>query len=92
MTGHNQHCIVLYLLPVLNPKSYDRARVLEASGRPMLVIGHSSSCIPSCNTMTSINRAKESRRRLQKQDNGYKNISRNGRNNRNRIERNHISC
>ena len=27
-------CIVLYLLPVLNPKSYDGARVLEASGRP----------------------------------------------------------
>ena len=33
--------IVLYLLPVLNPKSYDGARVLEASGRPMLVIGRS---------------------------------------------------
>ena len=28
------YCIVLYLLPVLNPKSYDGARVLEASGRP----------------------------------------------------------
>ena len=28
-------CIVLYLLPVLNPKSYDEARVLEASGRPI---------------------------------------------------------
>ena len=28
-------CIVLYLQPVLNPKSYDGARVLEASGRPM---------------------------------------------------------
>ena len=27
--------IVLYLQPVLNPKSYDGARVLEASGRPM---------------------------------------------------------
>ena len=27
--------IVLYLLPVLNPKSYDGARVLEASGRPI---------------------------------------------------------
>ena len=27
--------------PVLNPKSYDGARVLEASGRPMLVIGRS---------------------------------------------------
>ena len=33
------YCIVLYLQPVLNPKSYDGARVLEASGRPMLVIG-----------------------------------------------------
>ena len=32
--------IVLYLTPVLNPKSYDGARVLEASGRPMLVIGN----------------------------------------------------
>ena len=32
------YCIVLYLLPVLNPKRYDGARVLEASGRPMLVI------------------------------------------------------
>ena len=29
------------MLPVLNPKSYDGARVLEASGRPMLVIGRS---------------------------------------------------
>ena len=29
------YCIVLYLLPVLNPKSYDGARVLEASGRPI---------------------------------------------------------
>ena len=29
------HRIVLYLQPVLNPKSYDGARVLEASGRPM---------------------------------------------------------
>ena len=28
--------IVLYLLPVLNPKSYDGARVLEASGRPIV--------------------------------------------------------
>ena len=28
---------------VLNPKSYDGARVLEASGRPMLVIGRSLS-------------------------------------------------
>ena len=35
------YCIVLYLLPVLSPKSYDGARVLEASGRPMLVIGRS---------------------------------------------------
>ena len=26
---------------MLNPKSYDGARVLEASGHPMLVIGHS---------------------------------------------------
>ena len=32
-----RYCIVLYFLPVLNPKSYDGARVLEASGRPMLV-------------------------------------------------------
>ena len=31
-------CIELYLPPVLNPVSYDGARVLEASGRPMLVI------------------------------------------------------
>ena len=29
------YCIALYLLPVLNPKSYDGARVLEASGRPI---------------------------------------------------------
>ena len=35
------YCIVLYLLSVLSPKSYDGARVLEASGRPMLVIGRS---------------------------------------------------
>ena len=35
------YCIVLYLQPVLNPRSYDGARVLEASGRPMLVIGRS---------------------------------------------------
>ena len=35
------YCIVLYLQPVLNPESYDGARVLEASGRPMLVIGRS---------------------------------------------------
>ena len=33
--------IVLYLQPELNPKSYDGVRVLEASGRPMLVIGRS---------------------------------------------------
>ena len=31
----SQYCIVLYLLLVLNPESYDGARVLEASGRPM---------------------------------------------------------
>src|SRR5258706_13160089 len=31
------NCIVLYLQPVLNPESYDGARVLEASGRPLLV-------------------------------------------------------
>ena len=37
----SKHCIVLYLLPVLNPKSYEGARVLEASGRLMLVIGRS---------------------------------------------------
>ena len=35
------YCIVLYLQPVLNPKSYDGARVLEASGRPLLVKGRS---------------------------------------------------
>ena len=35
------YCIVLYWQPVLNPKSYDGARVLEASGRPMLFIGRS---------------------------------------------------
>ena len=35
--------IELNMLPELNPKSYDGARVLEASGRPMLVIGRSSS-------------------------------------------------
>src|SRR5258705_12559518 len=40
------YCIVLYLLPVLNPKSYDGARVLEASGRPMLVIGRSYWFVP----------------------------------------------
>ena len=32
--------------PVLNPKSYDGARVLEASGRPMLVIGRSYWVVP----------------------------------------------
>ena len=37
----NLYCIALYFLPVLNPKSYDGARVLEASGRLMLVIGRS---------------------------------------------------
>src|SRR5258705_1235885 len=45
MTG-SLYCIVLYLLPVLNPKSYDGARVLEASGRPMLVIGRSYWVVP----------------------------------------------
>ena len=35
------YCIVLYLQPVLNPKSYDGARVLEAAGRPLLVKGRS---------------------------------------------------
>ena len=35
------YCIVLYLQPVLNPKSYDGARVLKASDRPMLAIGRS---------------------------------------------------
>ena len=40
-SGGGLYCIVLYLQPVLNPKSYDGARVLEASGRPMLVIGRS---------------------------------------------------
>ena len=35
------YCIVLYLQPVLNPEIYDGARVLEASGSPMLVIGRS---------------------------------------------------
>ena len=32
-------CIVLYLSPVLNPKSYDGARLYKAPSRPMLVIG-----------------------------------------------------
>ena len=41
MRVRKEYCIVLYLLPVLNPRSYDGARVLEASGRPMLVIGRS---------------------------------------------------
>ena len=40
------YCIVLYLQPVLNPESYDGARVLEASGRPMLVIGRSYWVVP----------------------------------------------
>ena len=35
------YCIVLYLQPVHNPKSYDGARVLEAWGRPLLVKGRS---------------------------------------------------
>ena len=35
--GGALYCIVLYLQPVLNPKSYDGALVLEASGRPLLV-------------------------------------------------------
>ena len=29
----------LYLLPLLNPKSYDGARVLEALGRPIICSG-----------------------------------------------------
>ena len=33
--GQREKAIVLYLQPVLNPKCYDGARVLEASGRPM---------------------------------------------------------
>ena len=40
------YCTVLYLQPVLNPKSYDGARVLEAAGRPMLVIGRSYWVVP----------------------------------------------
>ena len=31
---------------MLNPESYDGARVLEASGRPMLVIGRSYWVVP----------------------------------------------
>ena len=31
---------------MLNPESYDGARVLEASGRPMLVIGRSYWIVP----------------------------------------------
>ena len=31
---------------MLNPKSYDGARVLEASGHPMLVIGRSYWVVP----------------------------------------------
>ena len=33
------YCIVLYLSPVLNPMSYDGARLYKAPSRPMLVIG-----------------------------------------------------
>ena len=40
------YCIVLYMQPVLNPKSYDGARVLEASGRPLLVKGRSYWGVP----------------------------------------------
>ena len=29
------YCILLYLQPVLNPKSYDGPQVLEASSRPL---------------------------------------------------------
>ena len=35
------YCIVLYLLLILNPKSYDGARAQEASGRPLVVKGRS---------------------------------------------------
>ena len=38
-TTSARYCIVLYLQPVLNPESYDGARVLEASGRPIQVPG-----------------------------------------------------
>ena len=38
--GTRRYCIVLYLQPVLNPRSYDGARVLEASGRPMELVGN----------------------------------------------------
>ena len=31
------YCIVLYLQPVLNPKSYNGARVLEASNFPIVL-------------------------------------------------------
>ena len=32
----DKHCIVLYLSPVLNPMSYDGARLYKAPGRPMV--------------------------------------------------------
>ena len=38
------YCIVLYLSPVLNPMSYDGARLYKAPGRPMLVIGRDCTC------------------------------------------------
>ena len=41
--GKGKGGIILYYQPVLNPKSYDGARVLEASGCLMLVIGCGSS-------------------------------------------------
>ena len=37
---------------MLNPKSYDGARVLEASGRPMLVIGRSYGFLDSIQDVT----------------------------------------
>ena len=41
------YCIVLYLQPIPNPKSYDGARVLEASSRrPLRVKGRSYWVIP----------------------------------------------
>ena len=39
--GGRETRIELNLPPVLNPKIYGGARVLEASGRPMLLIGRS---------------------------------------------------
>ena len=39
VTLRSLYCIVLYLSPVLNPVSYDGARLYKAPGRPMLVIG-----------------------------------------------------